>query len=205
MYRPPVACMTARSAGSGRPCLETPRLTLTPSSHDDLTELHRLWTHPAVRRFLFDDVIQTRSRCGRYIDRSEHLFRTRGFGHWTMRVRGYCSIAGFAALEPGPFADDVELIYGLHPRVHGKGIAREAAQAVLQYGFEHAGLARITACVDIPNLASRRVVLALGMHFERYLPAKPLDMGYFALARDRFKADRSLLRVAHAPRGTRTR
>lgn len=45
----------------------------------------------------------------------------------------------------------------------GRGYATEAARAVVDYGFEQLGLARILAGCDPENEASRRVLEKIGM------------------------------------------
>jgi ribosomal-protein-alanine N-acetyltransferase len=55
-------------------------------------------------------------------------------------------------------------------RAHwGKGIASEAAAAVLRWGFETLALQRIFATADARNLASIRVLQKLGMQHEATL------------------------------------
>jgi RimJ/RimL family protein N-acetyltransferase len=49
----------------------------------------------------------------------------------------------------------------------GNGLATEAAQAVMDYGFGTLGLQRIVAVVHPENRASLRVLQKLGMTFER--------------------------------------
>lgn len=56
-----------------------------------------------------------------------------------------------------------EIYYILNPGYWGKGIATEAAQAVLAFGFEILHLHRIEAGVATENVASIRVLEKLGM------------------------------------------
>jgi ribosomal-protein-alanine N-acetyltransferase len=48
----------------------------------------------------------------------------------------------------------------------GNGYATEAAQASLQYGFEHVKLEHIIALVHPENLASQRVIDKCGMSYQ---------------------------------------
>ena len=57
------------------------------------------------------------------------------------------------------------LFYLLKSRYWGKGLATEAARAVLAYGFEDLGLARIDSGAAHENLASRRVMEKIGMRY----------------------------------------
>jgi RimJ/RimL family protein N-acetyltransferase len=59
-----------------------------------------------------------------------------------------------------------EIAYVLHPDYWGRGIATEAAQRLLRFGFEILGLHRIYATCDPRNLASSRVMEKIGMQYE---------------------------------------
>ncbi|MEZ4519291.1 MAG: GNAT family N-acetyltransferase [Chloroflexota bacterium] len=51
--------------------------------------------------------------------------------------------------------------------VLGKGLGTEAAQGVLDYGFNTLHLPRLVSLIDSENIASIRVAEHIGMHFER--------------------------------------
>ncbi len=57
----------------------------------------------------------------------------------------------------------------------GQGIAVEAGLAVMSYGRESCGLARIWASTDARNARSQRVMEKLGMRRETLIRAKGLD------------------------------
>lgn len=63
----------------------------------------------------------------------------------------------------------------------GRGIATEAANALLRYAFEQLGMRRVGLTHSKGNGASRRIAEKLGFHFERIEPAaNPLPGGHFA-------------------------
>lgn len=62
---------------------------------------------------------------------------------------------------------EVDVLCGLTVRLWGRRLAVEAARAVLRYGFEVVGLARIFAGTDPPNGASIQVTEKLGLRFCR--------------------------------------
>ncbi len=70
---------------------------------------------------------------------------------------GFC---GFDHLWGGA---EIEIGYWLAPEYWGKGLATEAAQAVMQYGKERLGLQQIVAVAQPANRASIRVMEKLGM------------------------------------------
>ncbi len=59
-----------------------------------------------------------------------------------------------------------ELAWTIHPDVGGRGIATEAARALLDIAFDHYRLHRVKAELDARNDASRRLCERLGMRQE---------------------------------------
>ena len=62
-----------------------------------------------------------------------------------------------------------EIGYTFNPAYHGRGLATEAAVALLRLGFEGLGLHRITGHLDARNTASARVLERAGMRREAHL------------------------------------
>jgi RimJ/RimL family protein N-acetyltransferase len=150
--------------------VRTARTRLRPASMQDVGYLHRLWTEPAVRRFFWDDEVITRARAEAAVREAVGDFGRHGWGLWISERRegggapvGFC---GLRHLDGGP---EVEVLYGISPAEWGRGYATEISQAILRYGFETAGLARIWGIADPENLASRRVLEKIGMTFEGYV------------------------------------
>jgi len=166
--------------------LETARLLLRPCTADDLDALHRLWTDPEVRRYLFDDRIIPREQAAAMIQSSLASFPTHGFGLWLVHRAGEDAIIGFSGLSLTGDPPEVELLYGIAPSAWGQGVATEAARAVLRYGFAELRLAHITAGADVPNVASLRVLEKLGMTFTRRTRTQYGEVLYFAVTREEF-------------------
>jgi ribosomal-protein-alanine N-acetyltransferase len=142
--------------------LVTERLDLRPCGAELLDALYQLWTDADVRRFLFDDRVISREDVASFVDASEEGFATRGYGLWAFFERGSEEIAGFAGFLASE-DDAPNLVFATHPRLWGRGYAREASTVVIAYAFDTLGLARIVADVDEPNSASVRTLEALGM------------------------------------------
>lgn len=87
-----------------------------------------------------------------------------------------------------------ELAYGI-ARIHwGKGLATEAARAVVGYGFSTLGLARVFAWLDPRNVRSMRVLEKLGMRREGLLRSSVMrrdgrgDSMIYGLLREEWEA-----------------
>lgn len=177
------------------PEIATARLRLRPSTLDDVDDLHRLWTDPAVRRYLFDNHIVSRERVQTAIDSSTGSFQTHGFGQWLVIQEEHGSTIGFCELRCTDASPEVELLYGIAPLYWGQGLATEAARAVLRYGFAEKNLARIVASADTPNVASVRVLEKVGMRFEKHGRSPSGELVFFVMARVEFQPDDSFYLV----------
>lgn len=85
----------------------------------------------------------------------------------TGRLIGNCGIRMAQA-----DAVEAELGYELAPDQWGRGYATEAAQAMIEYGFERLGVHRIWASCIAKNRASARVLEKVGMRLEGRLREK---------------------------------
>ena len=145
--------------------IETSRLLLRPFATDDVDALHAHWTDREVRRYLWDGDKLSRARAAQLIDDSLASFSARRFGFWTLRTRDdglFVGSAGLRSIQGG--SPDVELIYSLAPSIWGRGLATEAARAVLRYGFKVLP-GPIYAGTDAPNTRSVEVMRRLGMRY----------------------------------------
>lgn len=144
--------------------LSSARLLLRAARLDDLAAVHRLWTEPSVRRFLFDGRALGEDEAQGFLARSAESFRTRGYGLWLGFEAGDPTMATFAALlAPEAPGAPPSLIYGVRPTGVGRGLATETARAVLAHAFGPLALPCVHADVDAPNAASVRVLEKLGM------------------------------------------
>ena len=162
---------------------ETARLRLRPFLPTDTDELHRLWTDPHVRRYLWDDLEISRDRAEAEITNSIESFNTRGFGFWAVFLEEKDSdLIGFCGLRVFGKPEEVEILYGIHPSHWGKGLATEASAAVLNFGFQMCRLPKIYAGADSPNKASIRVMEKLGMTYDGLRIVNGLEAVYYCLS-----------------------
>ncbi|MFN8185762.1 MAG: GNAT family N-acetyltransferase [Gaiellales bacterium] len=149
--------------------LETERLTFRLLRMDDLDRLYALYRDPEVRRYFPEGTLtheQTRDELEWIIDVS---YRRYGFGLWATTDRETGELIGRCGLIPWTIdgRDEVEVAYLLARDRWGRGLATEAASAILRYGFEQLRLTRLVCLVDPEHLTSRRVAEKIGMTLER--------------------------------------
>lgn len=92
---------------------------------------------------------------------------------WAIVLKDSQRAIGSIGLYPDGWREEApysrELGYGLAEPFWGQGLAGEATQAVLSFGFNELGL-ELVACAHFPeNLRSRRVIEKSGFHFEGIL------------------------------------
>ncbi|HEX6708967.1 MAG TPA: GNAT family N-acetyltransferase [Rubrobacter sp.] len=166
--------------------IETARLSLRPVSINDLDDLHRLWTDPAVREFFWDGETISRERAAAAVREGMGEFDRHGFGLWVAEVGE--DLVGFCGLRPLDDAPGVEVLYGIAPSRWGEGFATEAAVAMLHYGFEEAGLDRILGIADRENVSSRRVLEKIGMTFDEHVLDGGREEIRYSIRRKEFRA-----------------
>jgi ribosomal-protein-alanine N-acetyltransferase len=177
--------------------ITTDRLCLRPLSLDDLEPLHALWTDPSVRRFLFDDQIISRELAASEISQSIERFETDGCGLWGATLRHESRLIGFCGYRPFHDPPRLQLLYGFHPSHWSKGLATEAARAMIAFGFERLGFESVISSADAPNTASLRVMEKAGMTFDRRETVNGLDTVYYSLDRAEFMTDKSFYEVSY--------
>jgi len=144
--------------------LRSARLLLRP-----LTTAHRdaalaLWQQPGVRRYLWDDRIITPDQALDPLRVSERDFLERRFGLWGLHLPENPALLGFCGLRAAELMAEPELLFALDDGYTGRGLAWEAARAVLQHAFDELELPAVGAAIDAPNVRSSRLLEKLGMH-----------------------------------------
>ena len=142
------------------PELTTDRLILIPVRAEDTDRLRELWSHPDIRRYLFDDTICSAERAAEIVGDALRNQERHHLGLWCVHARESRALAGFA----GFFHSDCwEVLYGFLPRYWGQGLATEASAAAIAYAFDNGLLDAVTARADAPNGRSFGVMQRLGM------------------------------------------
>ncbi|HET7461432.1 MAG TPA: GNAT family N-acetyltransferase [Longimicrobium sp.] len=163
--------------GAGRDPLvvmRTPRLLLRRFTEDDAPETFSLYADPEVMRFMGAPPASVAEEAANLRAHVRKYYEGLGFGLWAVILREAGELAGRCGLLRSEIGGriETEISYLLARRFWGRGLAAEAAGAVLEHGFGGLGIARIVAVIDPRNTASRRVAERIGMRYERDVPYK---------------------------------
>jgi len=159
------------------PVLRSKRLTLREMKPGDSYDMYEYSREPSVTKYLLWSEHPDEAFTRRHLKCVHKRYRTCLYYDWAIIYCGGSGDAGLKSYEGrmigtcGFASLDLEnkcgeIGYVLNPHVWGHGIAKEAAQEVIRFGFEALGLERIEARYMIGNDASKRVMEKLGMKYE---------------------------------------
>jgi ribosomal-protein-alanine N-acetyltransferase len=176
----------------------TARLILRSWRPEDRAAFSAINADPRVMEFLGEPL--TREQSDALADRIVGKIVRQGFGFWAVEVPGVAPLVGFVGLNvptfDAPFMPAVEIGWRLGSAYWGRGYATEAARAVLEFGFDVAGLEEIVAFTTSRNERSRRVMERIGMTRD---PADDFD--HPSLAADDPLRPHVLYRLRRTPSG----
>ena len=182
-----VVCLLEKQGSEEKPMiiLETERLLLRYFELNDIEALCLIYRDPEIRRYFPEGTLtsaETKEELEYYLQgHPDHP----ELGLWATVHKGNGRFIGRCGLLPWTIDGraEVEVAYLIDKGYWGQGLGTEAAQGILDYGFEKLKLLRLICLIDAENLASIRVAQKIGMVFEK--EAKD-DKGPFLLyARNR--------------------
>ena len=149
--------------------LETERLILRRQVIEDLDDLWALYCDPQITKYIPDAPRSYEE------DREELEWHMNGhpqypeLGLWATLHKETGKFIGRCGLLPWTIEGqrEVEVAYTIAREFWGQGLATEAAQGILNYGFEKLNLRRLICLIDPDNIASQRVAEKMGMSLEK--------------------------------------
>lgn len=149
--------------------LETKRLLLRRQMIEDLDDLWALYCDPEITRYIPD---APRSLAEAREELEWHMNghpRFPELGLWATIYKETGKFIGRCGLLPWTIdgQNEVEVAYAIAQEYWGQGLATEAAQAILNYGFERLKLSRLISLIDAENTASQKVAEKIGLAFEK--------------------------------------
>jgi RimJ/RimL family protein N-acetyltransferase len=139
--------------------IETERLRLRPVTKEDLDEIERLHEDPEVARFMGTP---DREWLEGWVEGSDGEWAELGYGRMVVLDRDSGEFLGRTGLKRWPQFEETEVGWALRPEARGKGLATEAARAVLEWS-ERFDLPYVTAMIRPDNAPSLAVAKRLGL------------------------------------------
>jgi [ribosomal protein S5]-alanine N-acetyltransferase len=149
------------------PALRTERLLLEPFTEADLDDLHALNSEPLTMRFVggVRTPAESAAELGRILAASVS-HESQACGGWAIRLAADRTFVGRVGIKRAAETGEHELLYAVREAFRRRGLASEAAAAVVGRTFER-DVAKVIACASPENEASIALMRKIGMTFER--------------------------------------
>jgi RimJ/RimL family protein N-acetyltransferase len=170
--------------------LRTARLVLRRWQESDVEPMAGFNADPEVMRWIGDGTVRDLDQTRAGIAKIEREWEHSGYGLFAVELSRTGELAGFAGLTVPYFLPElmptVEIGWRLGRQFWGQGIATEAAAAALRFGLITRDIERIVSIFQIGNDASERVMVKLGMSFDRHTvdPGTTRPVGVYAISQD---------------------
>ncbi len=160
--------------------VRTDRLVLRPLGLSDVDALWPFVSDPELPRFMTWEAHTSREQTAAFAAWAEDARAHDADLVWTIRegeaLAGTIGLHGIQRIMRAWRLDRAELGYWVGGSFQGRGIATEAASAVVRFGFETLRLHKVNVGHVAENAASQRVIEKLGFrlvgtqrdHFHRY-------------------------------------
>jgi RimJ/RimL family protein N-acetyltransferase len=150
------------------PELETSRLILRRVEFDVAPFLVALLNQPSFLANIGDRGVRSDEEARRYMREGPMaMYERYGFGLWHTARKSDGAGIGLCGLLKRDTLPDVDIGYAYLPEYWGQGYAFEAADAVVRHGVRKFGVERLIAVVSPGNSASIRVLVKIGMTYDR--------------------------------------
>lgn len=145
------------------PVLETERLILRQIRKTDARSMLKYLSDKDVMEHYGLLPFQTEEEALDEIAWYDSIFAEKTGVRWGITIKGVDEVIGsFGFLNYVAQHSRSQIGYELDKQFWGKGIASEAIEAILEYGFGEMNLQRIEALIEPPNVASCRLVERTG-------------------------------------------
>ena len=142
---------------------ETERLVIRPLSFGDVPALTEILSDPEVMKHSVRGVCDE-AATRKFVEWCLACYESHGVGPWALTDKNDSALIGFCGVGPETVADveEINLGYRLATRYWNKGLASEAARAVLNYGFGKKQFPSVVVIIEPEHVASLKVAEKAG-------------------------------------------
>lgn len=150
--------------------IHTERLHLREIKMEDAPSIYASFSKKEVTRYYGMAPMENIIEAHQLISSFSRQYQEKKGIRWGIELKGQNGLIGTAGFNQLNFSNKrAEIGYEIHPDFWGKGYAREAAAAILEYGFMEMGLNRVAAVVYLENTPSSLLLKRLGFQLEGIL------------------------------------
>ncbi|MFS0638907.1 GNAT family protein [Mesobacillus foraminis] len=162
------------------PRLETKRLVLREVTTEDSNSLLKYLSDEEVMKYYGLNPFESINDALDEISWYQSIQKNKTGIRWGITLKDQGAVIGSCGFHNSVLQHfRTEIGFELSKDHWGKGIAFEAVQAIISYGFEHLELQRIEALIEPPNSSSQRLVEKLGFIREGLLRNYEFTCGKF--------------------------
>ena len=163
------------------PVLETERLLLRKIELDDVDDLFEIFSDPQITDSMTWEVNQTKEdTLNKFIKVVTKRHEEGQSVDWAIVLKENGKVIGNCAfIDWSNRHSKAEIGYVMNKAYWGKGLATEALNELIRFGFDVIGLNRIEGGCDIDNFGSEKVMLKVGMQYEGTLRKNEFIKGEF--------------------------
>jgi len=165
--------------------IETQRLRLGRWEPGDAVAFRPIAQDPRVMRYVNNGEPWSDAKVRDFIARQMRHIARNGFCFWKIQRKPDGRLIGLCGLQALALGCrwEVEIGWWLTPPNWGRGLASEAASAVMSAARNSLRTNRIVAIAVAENYASRRIMQKIGMRFERNVRHRGFEVALYAMRR----------------------
>jgi ribosomal-protein-alanine N-acetyltransferase len=163
------------------PALETERLTLRSFTKEDAEDFFQIRSNVKVMEYLDSNIHKFVSDTLNMIEKIFQMYADKAGINWIIEDKNSKAVMGYCLLFNLDRANcRAEIGYALKPEYWRMGIATEAIEALIKFGFGKMGLHGIEANVNPKNTGSKKLLEKIGFRKEAYFREHHLSNGKFS-------------------------
>lgn len=166
---------------------ETERLIGRALSQQDLPALTEILSDPEVMEFSVRGVCDEHAT-SEFIEWCLGCYVSHGVGPWALVEKGTDDLIGFCGVGPELIneVEEINLGYRLAKRFWNRGMASEAAKAVLEYAFVVKHVPAVTVLIEPAHVASLRVAEKSGFQGVQEIDFHGHSVRLYRMTRERW-------------------
>jgi RimJ/RimL family protein N-acetyltransferase len=163
--------------------IETQRMRLSRWQPADAVAFRPIAQDPLVMRFVNNGEPWSDAKVREFIARQMKHAKSNGFCFWKIQRKPDGRLIGLCGLQALRLGSrwEVEIGWWLTPPNWGRGLASEAASAVMTEALKDLSINRIVAIAIPENRASRRIMQKIGMRYERNVLHRGFDVVLYGM------------------------